>query len=293
MSSMIVSFSVARGCLDMDNTRISDLLRFMTVRILTSNQEDMNWTGAGTAFFYSFRNESIFAPMLVTNKHVLDGAVVIGFTFHVTADGNETPQPGVGRLIAFRASELLIARHPDPSVDLAGIPLAGIIEHAVKHEGWQPFVKCLNKSNLPTTEMIDDFSALVDVLMVGYPTGIVDEVNNFPIVRRGITSTPYAANYQGRQEFLADIAVYGGSSGSPIFVMNEGSWSSQGGLAIGTRFALIGVLYAGHTQTINGTIVSEPIPTHLAPVAKLTHMINLGLCIKSVLIEDLATQVIG
>lgn len=75
--------------------------------------------------------------------------------------------------------------------------------------------------------------------------------------------------------------------------MNEGSYSTANALVMGTRFALIGVLYAGHTETVNGHIVAEPVPTNLAPVAKVKHMINLGLCIKSALIEDLAAQIPG
>jgi hypothetical protein len=174
-------------------------------------------------------------------------------------------------LISFLSNHVPIIRHPDPNVDLAAIAIAPIINHAINKEGWHPFIKCLDKSNLPSEKMI---------------------VNNFPIVRRGITSTPYTKNYQDKQEFLADIPVYGGSSGSPIFVMNEGSWLTSSGLVMGgTRFALIGVLYAGHTETMNGQIVAEPVPTGLAPVAKVTHIINLGLCIKSALIEDLAAQI--
>ena len=277
----------------MSNGRISDQLRYMTVRILTSKTETTNWTGSGTGFLYLCKKENFIVPMLVTNKHVIDGAIVIGLTFHVTTDGNNTPLPGAGRLISIHSSDLPIVRHPDPNVDLAGIPLAGIIEHLVQREGWQPYVKCLDSSHLPSNKMIGEFGSLEDVVMVGYPTGIVDAVNNFPVVRRGITSTPYTADYQGKREFLADIPVYGGSSGSPIFVMNEGSYSTADALVMGTRFALIGVLYAGHTETVNGHIVAEPIPTNLTPVAKVKHMINLGLCIKSALIEDLAAQIPG
>lgn len=276
----------------MSNGRISDQLRYMTVRILTSKDQTTNWTGAGTGFLYLFRKDEKEAPLLVTNKHVVDGAVVIGLTFHVTADNNETPLPGPGRLISFPANHIPIIRHPDPTVDLAAIAILPIYEHA-KKEGWQPFIKCLDKNNLPSAKMSSEFNALEEVIMVGYPTGIVDVANNYPIVRRGITSTPYKANYQGQRQFLADIPVYGGSSGSPIFVLNEGSWSAPDGLIVGTRFALIGVLYAGHTETMNGRIVSEPVPTNLAPVAKITHIINLGICIKSALIEELSDVIQG
>lgn len=277
----------------MKNGRISDQLRYMTIRILTSEDQTTNWTGSGTGFLYGFAKDGKNAPLLVTNKHVVDGAVTIGLTFHETTDNNETPIPGSGRIISFPSQQIQIIRHPDPDVDLAGIMIFPIIHFAINNEGWQPFVKCLGKSNLPSAQMIDDFSALEDIVMVGYPTGLVDTVNNFPIIRRGITSTPYTANYQGKQEFLADIAVYGGSSGSPIFVMNEGSWSTQDGIVMGTRFALIGILYAGHTETINGQITAEPVPTKLTPIAKVKHMINLGLCIKSALIEDLPAQLPG
>lgn len=277
----------------MSNARISDQLRYMTVRILTSKNQTTNWTGSGTGFLYYFAKDDETAPLLVTNKHVLDGAVVIGLNFHVTEDNNETPLPGSGRLISFLSNQVPIIRHPDPAVDLAAIAIAPIHEHIISKEGWHPFIKCLDKTHLPSEAMVNDFSALEEVIMVGYPTGIVDAANNFPVVRRGITSTPYAENYQGKREFLADIPVYGGSSGSPVFVMNEGSWSTPNGLAMGTRFALIGVLYAGHTETMNGQIVAQPVPTNLAPVAKVTHIINLGLCIKSALIEDLASQIPG
>ena len=59
----------------------------------------------------------------------------------------------------------------------------------------------------------------------------------------------------------------------------------------GTRFSLLGVLYAGHTQTVNGRIVAEPVPTNFVSVAKIESMINLGICIRSELIEDLAALI--
>lgn len=277
----------------MQSNRPSDQLRYMTIRIFTTQQEDTNWTGAGTGFLFVDANGEQQVPMIVTNKHVLDGALRVGLTFHETKDGNDTPAPGAGRLVALSLRDLPVLRHPNPDVDLAAIALAPIIEHVMRSEGWQPYIKCLDKSLFPSQETIDGMSSLEDIIMVGYPTGLADQVNNFPIVRRGITSTPYAANYQGRSESLADIPVFGGSSGSPIFIVNEGSYATADGIAFGHRFIFVGVLYAGHTETVNGQIVAEPVPTNTGPVAKVTHMINLGICIKSYLISDLAKQIPG
>lgn len=270
--------------------RISEMVRYMTIRILTSTDGTRNWSGSGTGFLYVFRDGDRQVPVLVTNKHVLDGALCVGLNFH-SASADDTPLPGAGRMIAFQTHQVPILRHPDQSVDLAAIAILPLMEYAINNEGWRPYVKCLDKSNLPSQGMLSDLGALEDIVMVGYPTGIIDAVNNFPIARRGITSTPYNTDYQGRREFLADIPVYGGSSGSPIFLINEGSWSTADGLAMGTRFLLVGVLYAGHTETMDGHIVANQIPTSLNPVAKVTHMINLGLCIKSALIEDIGAAI--
>ncbi|CAM8655116.1 S1 family peptidase [Sphingobium cupriresistens] len=269
--------------------RLSDQLRYMTVRILTSKTNSRDWSGSGTGFFFLFERDDVVYPTLVTNKHVVDGAVSIGLTFHVTVDGNKSPLPGAGRTVALRANQLPIIRHPVAGVDLACIPLAGIMT-AAQNEGWRPYIKCLEETHLPDASLLADLGSIEDILMVGYPTGIVDATNNFPVIRRGITSTPYAADYQGKKEFLADIPVYGGSSGSPIFLMNEGAYSTSDALVMGSRFALLGVLYAGHTETVNGHIVAEPIPSNLGPVAKVKHMINLGLCIKSSMLVDLGTE---
>lgn len=277
----------------MNNNRVSDGLRYITVRILTSNKDNTNWTGSGTGFLYHFEKEGRSAPLLVTNKHVLADTITCGLTFHVTTDNNKTPLKGPGRLITFRLDQLGIINHPDPNVDLAAIRLAPLIHHTQEKEGWSPYIKCLGASNLPNEKMLDELGALEDIIMVGYPNGLVDEINNFPILRRGVTSTPYTSDYQGKHEFLADIPVFGGSSGSPIFILNEGSYSTRTTFTTGTRFALIGVLYAGHIVNVSGQIVSQQIPTNFVAVPQIKLMVNLGICIKSSLIKDLEAQIPG
>lgn len=67
----------------------------------------------------------------------------------------------------------------------------------------------------------DDFYAkerqLDQVVMIGYPVGLMDEVNLQPIFRRGVYATNPSLDYMGRKEFLLDIPNNGGSSGSPVF----------------------------------------------------------------------------
>ena len=277
----------------MTEMKISDTLRYITIRILTSKEQNTIWSGAGTGFLFLTSKGEKQAPMLVTNKHVLEGSEVVGLTFHETKDGNNTPFPGPGRVFNFKKNDIPILYHPDPDVDLAAITLAGVVEHIQGVEKWSPFIKCLGAENLPDQKTINDLGAIEEIVMVGYPTGLADTANNFPIVRKGITSTPYKFSYLGKKQFLADIPVFGGSSGSPICILNEGSYLSGNSLIVGSRFYLLGILYAGHTQKVNGEIVSVPVPTSVKPVAQIEQIINLGLCIKSELINDLVGQIPG
>ena len=77
--------------------------------------------------------------------------------------------------------------------------------------------------------------------MIGYPIGLIDEYNNKPIVRKGITATTYNIDYNGKKEFLIDIACFPGSSGSPIFIRRDGlgiAKDSQGKQIIGLNLQL-------------------------------------------------------
>ena len=66
-----------------------------------------------------------------------------------------------------------------------------------------------------------------------------------PIVRKGITATSLQLDFNNEPKFLIDAAIYGGSSGSPVYIFNQGSYSpANGGLVAGTRLKLIGIVYA-------------------------------------------------
>jgi hypothetical protein len=83
--------------------------------------------------------------------------------------------------------------------------------------------------------------------MLGYPKGYGDTTNNYPIVRRGTTATPIKSDFDGKKEFLLDIPIYNGSSGSPVVLLNEGAFESKGSLLSGTRLYLLGIA----TQSID------------------------------------------
>jgi len=117
--------------------------------------------------------------------------------------------------------------------------------------------------------------------MVGYPIGLWDDVNNFPVLRRGITASHPIVDFQGKSIGLADIASFPGSSGSPILVVNEGSFTSQSGISIGSRLIFLGVLYAGPQFTANGDIKIVEIPTAQTPISRTNIPTHLGYYVKA------------
>ncbi len=260
---------------DMKGRRLSDIVRYLTVRIKTGGPDGI-LTGTGTGFVFGLEHGGNSFPFLITNKHVVDGAFGAEITLHEGgADGR--PIPGPGRSIRFTLAGMVI-RHPADDVDLVAIPLAQLFNHA-QAEGWTPFVEGLGPQTIPKPAVRKALAAIETVTMIGYPVGIADVANNAPIVRQGITATPVGSNYRGRREFLIDMAVFPGSSGSPVLIMNEGSWATPGGLAMGNRLMLLGVLFAGHTRTETGEIRQEVVPTQLVPTVAITQMVHLGICL--------------
>lgn len=140
----------------------------------------------------------------------------------------------------------------------------------------------LNKALIPSTEDLADLGAIEDVIMVGYPIGLWDSINNQPIIRRGSTATHPAMDYEGRREFLIDAACFPGSSGSPVFLYNMGVYTTRdGGTVVGSRVKLLGVLYAGPVHTTTGEVVAVNIPTAQQAVAVSRIPINLGFVVRS------------
>ena len=124
---------------------------------------------------------------------------------------------------------------------LIALPIAGAIND-MQSKGANIFFKSIDVSLIPTDDIIDDLAAVEDVTFIGYPNSIYDTVNKIPIIRQGITATPIWNDFQGKEEFLIDAGVFPGSSGSPVFIYNRGTYPTKDGIAIGSRILFVGVL---------------------------------------------------
>lgn len=181
--------------------------------------------------------------------------------------------------------------HPDTKVDLCAVPVGAAFASTTP----PAFHVGLGADLLRTQSELESLNAVEDVLMVGYPNGLWDAKNNFPLLRRGITASHPAVDYDvnGVATTVIDMACFPGSSGSPVFIYNNGTVvDKQGNVSIASRAILLGVLYSGPTIQADGSIVIRDIPTVSTPVAQLNLMMNLGYIIKAAELKVLAEAVL-
>lgn len=106
----------------------SEQLAHCTVRIEIETTQ--GGRGTGTGFFYRFVEDGDqYVPAIVTNKHVVAGAVK--GRFHVTltgVDGN--PDYNTHEVYGLDNFEQRWVQHPDPNVDLCAMPIGPLVTAA-------------------------------------------------------------------------------------------------------------------------------------------------------------------
>ena len=237
---------------------ITDLITHSTVRIECTFPDGK--VGTGTGFFMNLcLEEGQHIPVIVTNRHVVKGASTGKFCLtRKTDDG----KPDIGNFRFFQISGFADQWFYHPSVDLAVMPIAPLLTQSAE-ESENFFFAPLSPELIPTEEELKDMPAMQEIVMVGYPNGIWDSVNNQPVFRKGITATHPELEYNGKPEFLIDAACFNGSSGSPVFILDIGKITSRSsGTTIGpSRVKLLGILYAGPQHVAPGEVHTVEVGT--------------------------------
>lgn len=261
---------------------LSEQLIYCTTKIISILDE--NKIATGTGFFMNFNQnieKNTCQPVIITNKHVVENAKKLIFSI-CRADDNNKPLDTKKFTITLDAFKII--NHPSDDVDLCAIPIANV-DSLTQQNNVKLFRGKFGTDLLISDVEIKECSAMEDIIMIGYPNGLEDTYNNKPIIRKGITSTHMKFDYNGKKEFLIDMACFPGSSGSLIFLCNESSYTKGNSVIIGSRCRLLGLLYAGPQHTGVGEIVFENIPT--SPKAVINIPNNLGLVIKAERIKEL------
>lgn len=265
-------------------------LPYLVVKITGRKRDAPQAVSYGTGFFYRMDAEGIQVPLIVTNKHVVDNLDILCCHFGLMDDHGKRIL-GKPEVVCFDTSQVPILRHPNPDVDIAAIPANPLID-ALAEKGKKPFHLYLSKDALPPNWLSPKLVASTGILMVGFPNGLIDEANNLPLTRKGILSTPYTADYNGKPNFVVDIAAFGGSSGSPVFAHYDGSVPTEKGATMlgGQAIYFLGVLHSGPTVSAFGDVITKPIPM-AEQISHTSLMMHLGYCVRAVLIEDLVPEV--
>lgn len=249
---------------------IGDRLLFSTVRL-----EDYtnNSFSVGTGFFYYAHNKLF----LVTNKHVIDGVIKGRFSMLKSTTYNNEWKPILGDTIHVNFEKKNFIGHPDEKIDVAVANVSPLL-NALKEKGVEPFWMHISPNLVPTekdTEIF--FTPAEEIYFVGYPNGLWDDINNLPIIRKGITATPYYINFKDEKKFLIDASVFPGSSGSPVFIYYKGTFSDKfGKIYEGNKLYFIGIIsktYLHYSESINSQNINS-------------QMIDLGEVFKAETIEE-------
>ena len=271
-----------------DLNPVTSQLMFVTVRV---ECESPNGASTGTAFFFDYLlNGKSELPMLMTNKHVVEGATSNRFRVHTAATPLTADLKPSGQFTDITLVDQQWLMHPDPDIDLCAIPVAPLLELARK-QGHEIFRKAIKEGIVPFQTALNELPAMQNVVMVGYPTGLWDSANNLPILRRGVTASHPALRFGGKQQGVVDIASFPGSSGSPIFAHDEIGFHSRNGFVFEQRIHFLGILFAGPQYRADGTVEVVEIPTHAVAVSQTHIPIHLGYYIRSAALVDFKTFV--
>ena len=226
---------------------------------------------------------------LATNKHVVEGFQNASFEFCVS-DDNGLPLDDHHIKITITNLQDRCIKHPLEQVDLCFVDIMNEIEE-VNRSDRKLFFKCIGEDLFISKFFESQMTAIEDIIMIGYPEGLIDLKNNKPVVRKGLTATSYNVDYNGAKEFLVDVACYYGSSGSPVFIETTGLKQNLNdkGLTIGvnTTYCLAGVLYAMPVKKQDGSIKIIDVPTTKVLCAEMEMPLNLGYIIKTERIKEL------
>lgn len=252
-------------------TTISERLLYNTVRL-----EGLDGS-SGTGFFFNFQTTKGIVPVLITNKHVVKNEQIQEMKFHLHL-GNDSGPIDENYEVLYKS-----CWNFHPSHDLCFTFVNPLFEEVKRRTGKNVFCIPNEESLIYDQEKLLELSALEEVVMIGYPIGLWDKLHNFPLFRKGYTGAHPAFDFNNKSIGVVDMSCFPGSSGSPIYILNENGYTDKkGNIMLGAkRIIFLGVLFKGPTMDVNGNIVVTDVPTKQQIMSNSKVMVNLGYYIKS------------
>jgi len=191
-------------------------------------------------------------PVIITNKHVVNynENEVVTFLLHTANDRGE---PDGNLKITYNTNWIFHDKK-----DICYCYVNPLFEEIQRRFGKNIYAVFNDETIIADSAKLIELSALEELVMVGYPIGLVD------------------------------MACFPGSSGSPIFILNEGGYKDKKGNSYfgASRIILLGYLFAGPQYTATGQLEVKNIPTQQTVTSNTPVMVNLGYYVKGKEILD-------
>lgn len=167
-------------------------------------------TKATATCFFCQTNEN--KKILITNKHVFDKCKSADLYITVANINNNLIE---NRIITLNLGNDIFFHK---FYDVCTLDITNIYTD-LSQNGLEPQLSFINEKGVLTD--YSNLHIIQEVLMLGYPSGIINLSYNHPIIRVGVAATNIKEKYNNQEIFLTDIPTFGGSSGSPIFITDE------------------------------------------------------------------------
>jgi hypothetical protein len=195
----------------------------------------------GTGFFVSIKiDEEHSSDFLCTCKHIVKDAIETTIFLHTLKNGIVD----LGNPIRIELEKFPDKFILDSDYDIAIMPFTPIYNEFYR-QGIKIFFKSYDITLIPTIENVDrQIHSIEKIYLIGYPDDRYDTINMIPVIRAGLTATPFSVNFKGEPKFLIDASIFGGSSGSPVLILEMGGYlSKEGNFVFGSnKIYLLGIV---------------------------------------------------
>lgn len=219
---------------------VSDI-NFTTTKIqMLTDRKD---TGSATGFFF----RHLGTKYLATNRHVVidenDGFIPDALILTLHRSKEDLTQNIKVQADLYDGGRPLWKQHPSYDTNRCDVILLPL--DAITLKG--PNLTLFNSTSITFigSEIINrsPVNPFGNVVVVGYPLGFHDELNNLPVYRKASIASAYGVNFGGLPYFLIDTNLHPGTSGSPV-VNSHHTLFKEGGGEEG--YKLFGVHSAEH-----------------------------------------------
>lgn len=201
-----------------------------------------NVFSTATGFFY----ESDGKKFLITNRHVVNYSTTDSSAKLVVKIHTNKTDLGIFKTVEIplvKDGKITWLGYSNPEIDVVAIPLENI-------DITNTIINTLSNKNFPPQGL--ELAVGSELLVIGYPRGFTDKINQLPIAKNCIVSTPIEIPFDGKPYFLMDGNLFPGMSGSPVITKASSTHNINGGMSFSssTQFFFMGIHSASFYKEI-------------------------------------------